>query len=89
MIGDGSFLAQPGRKKSVLLNKTWNHVSSDGYYASLLMKQAAYYQAKKVRTFVVIGHPKGMTSYSFKKLEAFVSKTKNTFEFINYGSCNW
>src|SRR3989338_4810039 len=29
MIGDGSFLAQPGRKKSVLTNFPWNHVSAD------------------------------------------------------------
>lgn len=88
MIGDGSFLAQPGRKKSVLLNKTWNHVSSDGYYASQLVKQAKYYQDKKVRTFVVIGHPKGMTEYSLEQLELFVSKTRSVYEFINFGSCN-
>lgn len=88
MIGDGSFLAQPGRKKSVLLNKTWNHVSSDGYYASLLKKQAKYYQAKNLRTFVVIGHPKGMTNYSLKQLESFVSQTKEKYEFVNFDSCN-
>lgn len=89
MIGDGSFLAQPGRKKSVLLNKTWNHVSSDGYYASQLEKQAKYYVSKNVQTFVVIGHPKGMTNYSLKQLESFVSKTKTAYEFVNYESCNW
>lgn len=88
MIGDGSFLAQPGRKKSILLNKTWNHVSSDGYYASQLMKQAKYYQTKKLQTFVVIGHPKGMTNYSLKQLESFVSKMKTAVEFVNYESCN-
>jgi hypothetical protein len=88
MIGDGSFLAQPGRKKSVLLNKTWNHVSSDGYYASQLMRQAKYYQAKKLQTFVVIGHPKGMTNYSLKQLESFVSNTKREHEFVNYDTCN-
>ena len=88
MIGDGSFLAQPGRKKSVLLNKTWNHVSSDGYYASQLMKQAKYYSDEKVKTFVVIGHPKGMTNYSLKQLELFVSKTRSNYEFIHFGSCS-
>ncbi|MGV3610037.1 MAG: hypothetical protein ACO1N0_03745 [Fluviicola sp.] len=87
MIGDGSFLAQPGRKKSVLLNKTWNHVSSDGYYASLLVKQAKYYAEKKVKTFVVIGHPKGMTNYSLKQLEGFVSKTNSIYEFVNFEAC--
>jgi hypothetical protein len=88
MIGDGSFLAQPGRKKSVLFNKTWNHVSSDGYYASQLVKQVAYYQAKKLKTFVVIGHPKGMTNYSLKQLDLFVSRKKTQFEFVNYDVCN-
>ena len=88
MIGDGSFLAQPGRKKSVLLHKTWNHVSSDGYYASLLLKQAKYYSDQKVKTFVVIGHPKGMTNYSLRKLESFVSKTKSVYEFVNFGACS-
>ncbi|MDF3028792.1 MAG: hypothetical protein K0S23_3099 [Fluviicola sp.] len=88
MIGDGSFLAQPGRKKSVLLHKTWNHVSSDGYYASQLKKQARCYQAKQVPVFVVIGHPKGMTNYSLKELESFISKTKTVYKFINYQSCS-
>ncbi|WP_341903336.1 hypothetical protein [Fluviicola taffensis] len=88
MIGDGSFLAQPGRKKSVLLNRTWNHVSSDGYYASQLMKQAKYYHAKDLQAFVVIGHPKGMTNYSLRQLELFVSNTKREVEFINYEACN-
>lgn len=88
MIGDGSFLAQPGRKKSVLLHKIWNHVSSDGYYASQLVKQAKYYSDKQVKTFVVIGHPKGMTNYSLKQLEAFVAKTNKRYEFVNFGSCS-
>ncbi len=88
MIGDGSFLAQPGRKKSVLLHKTWNHVSSDGYYASRLTKQARYYSDKKVKTFVVIGHPKGMTRYSLKQLERFVFRTKSLYEFVNFDSCS-
>lgn len=88
MIGDGSFLAQPGRKKSVLLNKTWNHVSSDGYYASQLVKQARYYSDKKVKTFVVIGHPKGMTNYSLKQLESFVFRTKTAYEYVNFEACS-
>ncbi|WP_300665013.1 hypothetical protein [Fluviicola sp.] len=87
MIGDGSFLAQPGRKKSVLLNKTWNHVSSDGYYASMLKKQVKCYKKREVKTFVVIGHPKGMTRYSLKKLESFIADTKTSHEYVNYSAC--
>jgi peptidoglycan/xylan/chitin deacetylase (PgdA/CDA1 family) len=88
MIGDGSFLAQPGRKKSVLLHKTWNHVSSDGYYASLLEEQAEFYKRKQVKTFVVIGHPKGMTNFSLKRLNSFVENTKSTYQFVNYTECS-
>lgn len=88
MIGDGTFLAQPGRKKSVLLNKTWNHVSSDGYYASLLKKQARFYKSKQVETFVVIGHPKGMTHFSLKCLNSFVADTKSSYQFVNYSACS-
>ncbi|WP_343603931.1 hypothetical protein [Fluviicola sp.] len=87
MIGDGSFLAQPGRKKTVLLNKTWNHVSSDGYYASMLHKQATYYRSLNAKTFVVIGHPKGMTQYSLRRLESFIADTKRQVEFVNYSAC--
>jgi hypothetical protein len=88
MIGDGSFLAQPGRKKSVLRHKTWNHVSSDGYYASLLLKQAKCYSDKNLKTFVVIGHPKGMTNYSLQQLEQFVSRTNALYEFVNFEACS-
>lgn len=88
MMGDGLFVAQPGRKKSVLTNYTWNHVSSDGYYASMLTKQAAYYRQKQVDVFVVIGHPKGMTLFSLEKLESFIRKNRNRDSFVNFGTCS-
>ena len=74
MIGDGQFLSQPGRKKSVLTNFTWNHVSSDGYYASVLNKSLKICLLKKYENMVVIGHPKGNTNYSINKLETFVKQ---------------
>lgn len=88
MIGDGLFVAQPGRKKSVLTNYTWNHVSSDGYYASMLSKQASYYRQKQVDVFVVIGHPKGMTLFSLEKLESFIVKGRNRDSFVNFETCS-
>lgn len=82
MLGDGNFLAQPGRKKAVLTNFTWNHVSCDGYYASKLQRQFRFYQRKK-SPFVVIAHPKGLTHFALKKIEQFVVKTKNVTEFLS------
>lgn len=81
MIGDGTFLAQPGRKKSVLTSFTQNHVSTDGYYASVLSESLKAYHKKGHTDFVIIGHPKGMTKYSLKTLDNFLKQThtKNTF----------
>lgn len=87
MVGDGIFLSQPGRKKSVLTSKTWNHVSCDGYYASMLQKQVSIYAQKKCSCFVIIGHPKSMTRFSFSKLEQFVSQNKVVHSFVQYNSC--
>ena len=88
MMGDGNFLPQPGRKKSVLTSSTWNHVSSDGYYASLLKKQAKYYELLGVDRFVIIGHPKGMTRFSLKKLETFIQQNKSRYSFVNFEICD-
>jgi hypothetical protein len=90
MVGDGQFLAQPGRKKSVLTNKTWNHVSSDGYYASMLNRILKIKVKKGDDNFVVIGHPKGNTLYSIKQLESFISKNKTKHRFLSFNSlpCN-
>lgn len=82
MIGDGTFLAQPGRKKSVLTSFTHNHVSCDGYYASKLTTCLNKHRSANATDFVVIGHPKGLTQFSLKALERFVAKnyTKHTFK---------
>ncbi len=81
MIGDGQFLAQPGRKKSVLTNFTWNHVSSDGYYASKLQQSLQNWKNDKHENMVVIGHPKGNTKFSVAKLERFIHRNylENSF----------
>ncbi len=81
MIGDGDFLAQPGRKKSVLTNFTWNHISTDGFYASKLEKTLNSFEQNNIEDMVVIGHPKGMTLFSLKATKKFISKahTKHVF----------
>lgn len=82
MLGDGIFLAQPGRKKSVLTNFTWNHASSDGFYASKLNKITDL--KAKDEYMVVIGHPKSMTEYSFEKLEQYILKQKKKHYFTTF-----
>lgn len=84
MLGDGKFLSQPGRKKSVLTNFTWNHVSTDGFYASKLKACLKAFEAKNFSDMVVIGHPKSMTNYSFKALEKFLKSNHTKHQFITF-----
>jgi hypothetical protein len=77
MMGDGLFLAQPKRKNNQLSRYTWNHVSCDGYYASKLQKVCRHLVKNETESLVVIGHPKGMTSYSLKKITEFCKKNHN------------
>ena len=81
MLGDGIFLSQPGIKKSVLTNFTWNHVSTDGYYASKLNTCLKSCEKRNFSDMVIIGHPKSMTNYSFQVLENFIkdNHTKHAF----------
>lgn len=90
MIGDGSFLAQPGRKRSVLTHFTWNHVSCDGFYARMLGTQAAFYASKNTQHFTVIGHPKGLTRYAMEQLDRFIRENQNKYTFSTFSesTCN-
>lgn len=84
MLGDGKFLSQPGRKTSVLTNFTWNHVSTDGFYASKLNTCVRSFDDRSFSDMVVIGHPKSMTVYSFEKLEKFMNRWNNKHSFITF-----
>lgn len=84
MIGDGVFLSQPGRKKSVLTNFTWNHVSSDGYYVSKLSKSLKSSTKKGFSEMIIIGHPKGNTKYSINRLNSFVKRNYLNHSFISF-----
>jgi hypothetical protein len=84
MIGDGTFLSQGGRKKRVLTSYSIGHVSTDGYYASKL--EAALEKNRNIgfEEMVVIGHPKGNTKYSLRKLKAFIEKYQNKNSFTTF-----
>jgi hypothetical protein len=86
MLGDGTFLAQPGRKKSVLTNFTWNHVSTDGFYASKLSTCLKEQLSKDRKEMVIIGHPKSMTNYSFQKLDSFLNENAQKYVFTTFNS---
>ncbi len=85
MLGDGHFLAQPGRKWHQLTASTITHVSTDGYYASQLKKSVHKFEKRGHLSMVTIGHPKSMTEYSFKKLDQFLSSAckKHSFHSLS------
>ena len=84
MMGDGKFLSQGGRKRSVLTTYTDYHVSNDGYYASKLSSGLQKSINLKFNEMVVIGHPKGNTSYSLSKLKNFIELNQNNHCFITF-----
>ncbi len=83
-VGDGNFIPQPGRKFQSLTRAQWSHVSCDGFYAKKLLKIAKSYMERNRQHLVVIGHPKGMTAYSFDKLEQFLIKMHRRVEFQTF-----
>mgnify|MGYP001627203632 CR=1 FL=1 len=88
MLGDGKFLSQPGRKKSVLTSFTWNHVSADGYYASKLKLIHDTFLQQMKSDLVIIGHPKSMTRYSLSKLDQFIDSVKDNSRFTIFKNLN-
>lgn len=84
MVGDGLFLSQGGRKKHVLTSYTSGHVSSDGYFAGKLEAALDKYENLKFEELVVIGHPKGNTQYSIKKMQAFINKYHKKHAFVSF-----
>lgn len=84
MVGDGQFLSQGGRKKRKLTQFTIGHVSSDGYYASKLNAALNKYENLGFEDLVVIGHPKGNTTYSVVRLQQFIEQHQNNHQFITF-----
>jgi hypothetical protein len=84
MIGDGIFMSQPGRKKQVLTHFTWNHASTDGFYATKMSKITEIALQKKQNNLVFIGHPKSCTLYSLALLNSYIAKFKNSCRFTTF-----
>lgn len=84
MVGNGFAMSQPGRKKEVLTNFTWNHASTDGYYASKMKVITRNALKKKEENLVFIGHPKGCTLFSFNELDKFLAEFKDQCTFQTF-----
>lgn len=84
MMGDGTFLSQGGRKKRVLFSYTEGHISTDGYFSSKLNAGLNRYQNLEFNDLVIIGHPKGCTEFSLKKLKEFVERNHKKHNFISF-----
>ena len=84
MIGDGIFMSQGNRKLRSLFMYTNNHASSDGYFAKKL--DAALDKSMNLghEEMVVIGHPKGNTQYSLRKLKQFIAKNEEEHQFVAF-----
>jgi peptidoglycan/xylan/chitin deacetylase (PgdA/CDA1 family) len=83
-VGDGSFIPQPGRKWETLTKSQWNHASCDGFYASRMAKITREFQKSGREHLVFIGHPKGMTEFSFGALENYLEKHQNKLSFQTF-----
>jgi hypothetical protein len=74
MVGDGNFIPQPGRKRRGLTSWTRHHVSFDGFYAAELTRSLNEFTSAGRKEMVIIGHPKGMTKFSFAQFSHFVDQ---------------
>ena len=83
-IGDGNYIPQPGRRKQLLTSFSWNHASLDGYYAKKMKKICKHYLKENRSDLVYIGHPKGLTMYSLRKLDQFIEQMKTKVEFTTF-----
>tara|TARA_B110000285_G_scaffold22250_1_gene21514 strand:- start:75 stop:995 length:921 start_codon:yes stop_codon:yes gene_type:complete len=88
MIGDGEFISQGGRKKQILTSYTTYHVSTDGYYATKLKQGLQKSQNIGHNEMVIIGHPKGNTKDSIKRLDLFVSENCKEHNFTTFDRLN-
>jgi len=83
-FGDGNFIPQPGRKWQTLTKSQWNHASCDGFYASKMSRITQQFKKNGRKHLMFIGHPKGMTMYSFDRLSHFLEQMRNTVQFQTF-----
>lgn len=84
MIGDGNFISHGSKKLQQLLSYTTGHLSTDGYYATKLKAGLESALNLGLEEMVVIGHPKGNTKYSVKKLSEFIQDNSKRHQFVSF-----
>ena len=84
MLGDGNFIAQPGRKQKHLTKSSWNHISMDGYFSSKLLSATRKFAKEGRSDLVIIGHPKSMTLFSFERLETYIQRMQKKHRFLTF-----
>ncbi len=88
VVGNGTAVAQPGRKWEVLTRRTLHHVSADGYFALKLPLATRKFAREGKQHLVIIGHPKSLTQFSSKKLKNYIAKYSSTHQFISLNNAN-
>lgn len=73
-LGDGQPVPAPGQRRALLSRYTYNTVSVDGYNARLLNRARKQHLLLDKKELVVIGHPKALSRYGLRELEAFISQ---------------
>ncbi len=84
-LGNGEPIPAPGQRFKLLTHHTHNTVSIDGYNASLLNRALRQrIRMNKGNEMVIIGHPKSLTRYGIKTLDAFIAKQKSKHNFTTF-----
>ena len=86
-FGDGQ--ATPAGKRQLLrmlFQSTTSVVSMDGLKAGLLGKVLKWHRGSRSSDdyFVIIGHPKAQTPYSLRKLDEFISASRDNHIYTTY-----
>lgn len=85
-MGNGLPAKGGGSKKTLLTRSHCLCVSADGYFSTQLNHALRKAEQNKDPFMVVIGHPKALTLFGLKTLEAFIARNHRNHEFVNLSS---
>lgn len=85
-IGNGTPAKGGGSKKELLTRAHRLCVSADGYFSTQLNRALRKAKQANEPFLVVIGHPKALTEYGLKTLEAFIAEHCGDHEFVTLSS---
>ena len=85
-VGNGLPAKGGGSKKDLLTRSHHLCVSADGYFSTQLNRALRKAQRANEPFMVVIGHPKALTPFGLKTLEAFIAQHHKHHEFVTLSS---